>query len=162
MARPTEWRRNWHTIGSPLSYHSLPLCDLVEGETVGRVRLHWQASNLTNVPLDVYAASLVWGLQLAQAESGSPTILPLDLPNAADWLWWQGASWRPGWLNTVPDPDLALDTAPEGDGIFDIHAQRKITDPAGETLWWQLQADPANTPTFYTVMESSVLVILAS
>lgn len=159
MARPTVWRRNWHTAGAALAYHSLPLCDLVEGETVGRVRLHWQATNITQTPLDVYGASLVWGLQLAQTDSGAPAVKPLDLPNTADWLWWQGASWLPAWLNTVADPDLAVDTAPEGDGIFDVHSQRICTNPAGETLWWQLQADPANPVHFYTVMESSTLVI---
>jgi hypothetical protein len=164
MARPTEWRRffNEYVEGATKSnQHFLQLPGLNEGETLGRIRLNWQALHTSPNTFDGAGFAIAMGINVEVAGTGTGSMpYPQDDPNAP-WVWWEA----PILQSQLGSDNTGLvqeqDVAPAYDTYRDVRAMRKA-DIGGSDVWFQTQTSNLSFGQcdHYLTVTGSMLIIL--
>ncbi len=159
MARVTQWRRAQAPGVSALHDAQTTLCTLDPGETISRVRLHFEVSSLNANEYVWAGVPVLWGVFLITRPAGPALDLFTDATNEG-WMWWEGISFR-----TQPAQGLAgakyVDQGPDGGGYRDIRAQRKADPTHGSFVVFRITGSPlVPAQTFFTQVTSSCLVTL--
>lgn len=110
---------------------------LFEGETVGRIHLHYQCLASNPVPITPWGFEGVMGVRVQQDLSTVPTLTPLDDISSDEWMWHEGFGWQQQIFAYRPDTgsEVEITTAPSDGGYRDIKSQRTMT--ADGALWLQ-------------------------
>lgn len=164
MARPTEWRRliGEYVEGATKSnQHFLQLPSIDEGETLGRLRLTFQALHDDDVLFSGGGLVVAFGVNVVPAGTSTGAMdYPADNPSA-DWVWWEAGILQPSLAVRYSTFDFEVDVYPTGDCLRDVRAQRKA-DVGGSDVWFQSQTtslSPGQSDHYLTV-NVSMLVIL--
>lgn len=138
MARELFWNRgvNEFINGSESNGHFWDAASFSDGDTLTRLRFHWQAFHSANsFTAEGVGFAVVLGAIVLPSSVGTPPF-PASDPTA-DWLWWETGFLvpRPVWEGPSAG-STEIDMAPSNPGFErDVKAQRKA-DPAGSTLWF--------------------------
>ena len=164
MARPTEWRRTRH-IGqvSPASVvaNERPIA-VFEGETVGRIHLHYQVLYSPPVPLAPFGVEGVLGVRVQNDLNTVPDLSPLDDISDEAWMWHEGFGPTAQIFDYRPsnDSEVQVYTAPTDGGYRDIRAQRQVL--ADGAIWVQASTAfmASNVGNFYLQFTIAALILL--
>jgi len=165
MARATEWRRDigeYVEGASKANQHFHKIGILDEGETIGRLRLTFQALHDDTVLFSGAGMVVAFGVivvPLGTSTGSQP--YPVTNPNA-DWLWWECGIFQPAMATDEGTNEFELDVYPTWDCLRDVKAQRKA-DVGGSDVWFHSQ-NTSLSPTqssHYLSVNTSMLVLLA-
>ena len=135
---------------------------LFEGETVGRVHLHYNMLYSPPVPLAPFGFEGVIGIRVQNDLSTVPALDPLDDISSDDWMFIEGFAPTAQVFDYRPTTgtEVEIYTAPTDGGYRDIKSQRKVT--ADGALWVQANTSfmGSNQGNFYAQFVISALIIL--
>lgn len=162
MARATVWRRWSFTYieGVADYYHVVPLPSLAEGETLTRVRFHWQCQHVSEFPADAVGIPLGVGIILGAADAVTAPASPLTDPDA-DWLWWEAPLGTPYNVSYTSGEINEIDLWPPDQLERDVRSQR-VAAAGGSTVWLVFEApsEYSSQDVFYASASGSSLVLL--
>lgn len=163
MARPTEWRRSGVSFAPPGNSvnHDVSAIAVFAGETVGRIRVQYQSSAFTAIPLAPWAIQGAFGVRVQNNLNTVPDLQPWQDMSSDEWMWLEGFGWREEVFTFNPQGnEVELVSAPSDGGYRDIKAQRKVL--ADGAIWVQDQTDPAggNQGNHFFSFLISALIIL--
>lgn len=163
MARPTEWRRTFANYIEDVAdyFHAVKLGDLLEGETLTRVRWRYQCQHVIGTAgAESVGITLGAGIILGPTGTSSPPANPLTDPNA-DWLWWEASFALPHRVQNDDGTTFELDVWPSDPGERDVKAQRAAAT-GGSSVWivFEAPSEFSAQDVFYASYSASWLVIL--
>lgn len=162
MARPTVWRR-WYEVftdGATTSpEHATKVCNLLEGETITRVRFGWQAQHVAQFPSEAVGIYIVVGLIVVPGLNPSlgDVPYPVDQPNA-DWFFIEDATFYPFNVAYEDGTINEIDIAPHNDQPRDAKAMRRATEDSSVWLTADVGTGFEGQGTFYFSSSGSALV----
>lgn len=135
---------------------------LFEGETVGRVHLHYNILYSPPVPLAPFGFEGVFGVRVQNDLNTVPDLNPVDDISAEEWMFIEGFAPTAQVFDYRPTTgtEVEIYTAPTDGGYRDIKSQRKVT--ADGALWVQASTafSGSNQGNFYGQFVISALIIL--
>jgi len=135
---------------------------LFEGETVGRVHLHYSILYSPPVPLAPFGFEGVIGVRVQNDLNTVPDLDPVDDISAEEWMFIEGFAPTSQIFTYRPtnQSEVQIFTGPTDGGYRDIKAQRRVT--ADGALWVQASTafSGSNQGTFYGQFVVSALIIL--
>ena len=159
MARPTEWRRAQAPGTAAHNDQQTTLCTLAAGETLTRVRLHFEVSSLNANEYVFAGVPIIWGVFL-QTQPAGPSLNPFTNMDDPGWMWWEGTA-----LRNQPAQGTSgakyVDQGPNDSGQRDIKAMRKADPTHGSFVIWRCTVSPlVPAQTLFAQVVSSCLVTL--
>lgn len=142
--------------------HFFQLPSLLTGETLTRIRLHWQASHVAATWFEAAGFVVAMGINVEPAGTSTGSMpYPFDNPDAP-WVWWEAPIYNAQIGAKDTDIVQELDVVPAGDGYRDVRAQRKA-DTIGSDVWFQTQTSSLafGQTDHYLTVSGSMLVLLA-
>lgn len=137
MAREPFWDRDYIEYangGTKAASHVVPLSLVLEGYTVTRIRLNWQAIHTPSIAASEGTGFMVcMGIVLLPVATDPTTVAHPAAPGQTPWMWWEAPLYQPV---TVTSPEHAaseVDLVPAYDTYRDVRSQRTATEDS--TLW---------------------------